>query len=174
MANKHTGKQQRFVEEYLVDLNATQAYRRAGYAAKTDDIARAASSRLLANVNVTAAIQQAKEARSKRVEISQDSVLNEIAKLGFANMLDYITVQPDGTAFVDLTKLTREQAAAIQEITTEEYTEGKGDDAREVRKVKLKLADKKGSLELLGKHLALFTDNINLRTTHEDDLAELE
>lgn len=155
---KLTPKQQRFVEEYLKDLNATQAYIRAGYKPLSDSQCRAASSRLVANVNIADAIQQAKHKRSQRTEITTDSVLLELAKLGFANMADYVTVQGDGTAYVDLTAVTREQFAAIQEITVDTYTEGNGEYAREVKKVKLKLADKRGSLDLIGKHLGMFIE----------------
>lgn len=70
---KLTPKQQRFVEEYLVDLNATQAAIRAGYSPKT---ANEQASRLLANVNVKAAVAEAQKRLSERTEITQDMVLN--------------------------------------------------------------------------------------------------
>lgn len=78
-----TDKQRRFVEEYLVDLNATQAAIRAGYSAKT---AQEQSSRLLSNVMVQQAIREAQEARSQRTEITADRVLQELAKIGFADI----------------------------------------------------------------------------------------
>lgn len=69
---KLTPKQERFVQEYLVDLNATQAAIRAGYSAKT---AREQASRLLSNVNVMEAVADGKAARTQRLEITQDQVL---------------------------------------------------------------------------------------------------
>ncbi|MCF5397124.1 terminase small subunit, partial [Pseudomonas syringae] len=78
-----TAKQQRFVDEYLIDLNATQAATRAGYSKKT---ANEQGSRLLANVSVSAAIRQGMNARSGRVEITQDMVIKELAKIGFSDI----------------------------------------------------------------------------------------
>jgi len=94
-------------------------------------------------------------------------VLRELSLMGFSNMLDYVTPQKDGYAYVDLSKLTRDQAAAIQEITTESFVSDSEDDEEEesgkvITKVKFKLADKRGSLELLGKHLKLFADRTEL------------
>ena len=152
---KLTHKQAMFVNEYLVDLNATQAAIRAGYSEHT---AHDIGCENLKKPNVAAAIFVAMEERADRTGITADKVLSEISKLGFANMHDYMTVNDDGYAYVNLSDLTREQAAAIQEMTVDSYYEGKGDDAREVKKVKFKLADKKGNLELLGKHLKLFTE----------------
>jgi len=73
-----TDKQKRFVEEYLVDLNATQAAIRAGYSAKT---AQEQSSRLLSNVMVQQAVKEAQEARSARVELTQDWVLDRLREV---------------------------------------------------------------------------------------------
>jgi phage terminase small subunit len=75
-------------------------------------------------------------------------------------MMDYIKVQSDGTAYTDHSSLTREQAGAIQEITVDEYVEGRGDEARIVKKVKIKLSEKRGSLELIGRHLGMFPTRI--------------
>lgn len=69
------GKQARFVEEYLVDLNATQAATRAGYSART---ANEQGARLLANVSVQAAVQAGRAALSARTEITQDRVMADI------------------------------------------------------------------------------------------------
>ena len=59
-----------------------------------------------------------------------------------ANMLDFMVVGPSGDPVTDFSKLTRDQAAALQEITVDDYMDGRGKEAREVRKVKFKLADK--------------------------------
>lgn len=148
-----TPKQLRFVEEYLIDLNATQAAIRAGYSKRSAEVTGA---RLLRNAKVIAALSKRQQERSERTQVTADAVIAELAKLGFSNMLDYVTVQTDGLAYIDLSRLSREQAAAIQEMTVDEYVEGAGDDERPVKRVKIKLADKKSSLELLGKHLGIF------------------
>ena len=76
---------------------------------------------------------------------------------GFSNMLDYVKVDgPD--AFVDLSTLTRDQAAAIQEVTVEDYKDGRGENARDVRRVKVKLSDKRAALVDIGKHLGMFKE----------------
>lgn len=152
-----TPKQERFVAEYLIDLNATQAAIRAGYSAKT---AKQAGSENLSKPDVAEAVQAAMKKREQRTEITQDRVLKELAKLGFANMQDYMSVTKEGEPFADLSKLTRDQAAAITEFTVEDFTEGRGEDARDVRRVKFKLADKRAALVDIGRHLGMFKDKI--------------
>jgi phage terminase small subunit len=150
-----TKKQKMFVAEYLVDLNATQAAIRAGYSEKN---AGKIGPELLGKTRISEAIQEQMDARENRTLITADKVLEELAKIGFSNLADYIQVQRDGTAYVDLSELTREQAAAVQEITVDEYAEGSGEDVRLVKKVKLKLIDKIRALELIGKHLAMWVE----------------
>ncbi len=82
--------------------------------------------------------------------------------MGFSNIMDYIGTTSDGDAYIDLSELDREQATAIQEVTVDEYREGKGKDARKVKRTRLKLVDKIRSLDLLGRHLKLFTDRIEM------------
>jgi phage terminase small subunit len=77
-----TAKQARFVAEYLVDLNATQAAIRAGYSART---ANEQAARLLANVSVAAAVAEAQAARGKRTEVTQDRVALELARIAFGD-----------------------------------------------------------------------------------------
>lgn len=154
-----TPKQATFVREYLIDLNGTQAAIRAGYSAKT---ANEQAARLLANASVAAAVQGGMDARAKRTEITQDQVLRELAKIGFANMADYMKAGQDGDPFLDFSELTRDQAAALSEVTVEDFRDGRGEDARDVRRVKFKLADKKGALVDIGRHLGMFKDKIEL------------
>lgn len=145
---------ERFAREYLIDLNGTRAAIAAGYSPKT---AASQASDLLNVPKVQALIAKLNEKRQAKTEVNAEKVLTELALMGHSNMLDYIRVV-DGDAVVDLSGLTREQAAAMQEITVEDYVDGRGEDARDVKRIKFKLADKARSLELLGKHLALFAD----------------
>ncbi|MBF7694036.1 terminase small subunit [Acinetobacter pollinis] len=156
MANL-TPKQQRFVDEYLIDLNATQAAIRAGYSEKT---AKDIGCENLAKPNIKEAIEKAQNKRIARTEITQDMVLQELAKIGFSNMLDYMSITNGGDLVHDFSALTRDQAAAISEVVVEEYAEGRDEDKREVKKLKFKLADKKSALVEIGRHLGMFKDKV--------------
>lgn len=140
MPKELTNQQKLFVSEYLIDRNATQAAIRAGYSETT---ARKQSRRLLGKVGIAAAIDKGVQALIQRNEITQDDVLQELVRLAFANMLDYMKVGADGALYVDLSRLTREQAAAIQEVTVDTFIEGKGDDARAVKRIKFRRYDKR-------------------------------
>jgi phage terminase small subunit len=152
-----TARQKLFVSEYLVDMNATQAYLRAGYKV-SESVAAVNASQTLRNPKICEAIHEAIGRRLLKLEITNDNVLQEIAKLAFSNVLDFISVQQDGTAFVDLSQMTREQAAAIHELSFDETTENSPDGMRPIKKVKFKLADKGTNLERLGKYLKLFSE----------------
>ncbi|KAA0686019.1 terminase small subunit [Neorhizobium sp. P12A] len=143
-------KQKRFVAEYLIDLNATQAAIRAGYSAKT---ATVQASRLLTNVKVQEELSKQQSKVAERLEITKDRIVDELAKIGFSNMLDYMRAGPDGDPYLDFSRLTRDQAAALSEVTVEDFKDGRGEDARDVRRVKFKLHDKKGALVDLAKML---------------------
>ena len=145
-----TAKQARFIEEYMVDLNATQAAIRAGYSEKG---ATSRGSQLLANVNVAAEVTERQKAISEKLEITRDDIARELYKLGFSNMEDYMYVGEDGFPRLDLSELTRDQAAAITELNVETYYEGKGDKAVPVKKAKVKIHDKRGALDTLAKLL---------------------
>lgn len=161
---KFPPKQQRFVEEYLVDFNATRAAMRAGYKAKNADVVGA---QLLRKTLVAAAIEKGRAKLAAKSEVSAERVLAELSKLGFANMQDYMRGGADGDPFLDFSKLTRDQAAALQEVTVEDYVDGRGDDARQVKRVKFKLADKRAALVDLGKHLGMFVDRHEVKQVIE-------
>lgn len=148
--DKLTARQKRFVAEYLVDLNATQAAIRAGYSAKT---AEQQASRLLRNVQVRAAVEQGQQKTAAKLEVTKERIVEELAKIGFSNMLDYMRAGHDGDPYLDFSQLTRDQAAALSEVTVEDFKDGRGEDARDVRRVKFKLHDKKGALVDLAKML---------------------
>lgn len=151
MAIKLKPKHQRFVDEYLVDLNASAAYIRAGYRSKQPHVD---CQKLLVNSSVKAAISEAMAERSKRVGINQDRVLREIAKIAFANMKDFATWTPGGVALIHSEDVDEVDAAAIAEISESNNEWG--------TTVKIKLHDKKGTLELLGRHLGIFNDKLDV------------
>jgi phage terminase small subunit len=152
-----TPRMERFVSEYLIDLNATQAAVRAGYGPAA---AEKASFRLLRLPEVRRRVQEAEEARRERNAITADRIRAELARVAFANLADLIRIQPDGAAVIDLTDATRQQLAALGEITVDEYTEGRGDAAREVKRVKVKLHDKLGALDKLAKIERLYVERV--------------
>ena len=97
-----TPKQRRFVEEFLVDLNATQAAIRAGYSPRT---ANKVGLRLLVNVGIQEAITDGVQARTQRTQVNQDRVVEELARIAFSDLITYVTWGPDGislTASADL------------------------------------------------------------------------
>ncbi|WSH67087.1 terminase small subunit [Rhizobium ruizarguesonis] len=150
-----SAKQKRFVAEYLIDLNATQAAIRAGYSPKT---ATVQASRLLTNAKVQEELSEQQSKVAERLEITKERIVDELAKIGFSNMLDYMRAGPDGDPYLDFSGLTRDQAAALSEVTVEDFKDGRGEDARDVRRVKFKLHDKKGALVDLAKMLGFVVE----------------
>lgn len=143
-----TPKQERFISEYLIDLNATQAAIRAGYSPKT---ANEQGSQLLANLSVRAHIDKAIAEQSKRTGINADRVIKELARIAFVNPADVLNFN---NATV-LTDADRDDTASILSVKVK-YFEG------EVSEREVKMADKIKALELLGKHLGMFTDKIDI------------
>ena len=146
-----TKKQKRFVEEYLVDLNATQAAIRAGYSPQT---ARDIGCENLTKPNIQNAIATAMADRSRRTGINQDRVIQEIAKLAFLNPVDVIDM--DEATIKD--EANRDDTACIASVKVK-VIPGEGGNITE-REVKT--YDKLKALELLGKHLGMFTDKLKM------------
>jgi phage terminase small subunit len=163
-----TDKQERFVQEYLVDLNATQAAIRAGYSAAT---AGSAAAKLMANKAIRARIEQRQITIAADLDVTVKKIITELAKIGFANMEDYTRLVGDERV-IDLTSADRDKLAAVTELTVEDYKEGRGEDARDVRRVKLKLGDKRAALVDLGKHLGMFKERVE-HSVSEDFAAAL-
>jgi len=152
-----TGKRARFAEEYSVDLNATQAAIRAGYSERT---ANEQGARLLANVSIAAAIGEAQQARSDRTEITQDMVVRELARIAFADQRAVMTWGPDGVRLRDSSELTDAEAALVAEVAETRTKDGGS--------LRLKTNSKVSALELLGKHLGMFTDRLKVGALNED------
>jgi phage terminase small subunit len=147
-----------FAREIAKGTNNREAYRLAGYGTENDRAADACACRLLADVSVALRVKEIQERAAKRAEIDIESVLLELAKLGFANMADYMQAGADG----DFSKLTRDQAAALSEVTVEDFKDGRCDNARDVRRIKFKLHDKRAALVDIGKHLSMFSEKVEL------------
>lgn len=155
MTRPLTPKQSAFVREYLVDLNASAAYKRAGYIAK-GNAAEVNAARMLRNAQVQAEIQVAMNERAQRNDITADRVLKEIARLAFFDPRRLLN--GDGTP-KSIHELDDDTAAAVAGIDI--VTKG-NEDLGYADVMKIKLADKSKNLELLGRHLKLFTDKIEV------------
>lgn len=152
MANL-TPKQQRFVEEYLIDLNATQAYIRAGYAVKNEDVAAATASKLLRNAKVQEAIQEAQTRRQEQTQIDAAYVLRRLVEIDQMDVLDIMDNNGNVKPIKDWPKTWRQYISNIETISLE-------DEAGWLKKIKW--PDKVKNLELLGRHVSVgaFKDKV--------------
>ena len=165
MARKLTDKQKKFVEEYLIDLNATQSAIRAGYSPKT---ANEQGARLLANVSIQEAISKAMAERSRRTGINQDRIVQELARIAFVKITD--VVDHDGEIN---TNASDDDLACIESYKVEDSDSVNGSSSKR----EVKLASKIKALELLGKHVGMWNDKIQVDVSipvfgGEDDLEE--
>jgi len=160
MATDLPPKQQRFVDEYLIDLNGTQAAIRAGYSPRT---ANEQAAQLLAKLSVAEAVARAKAERSARLGLTADRVLLELAAIGFARMPDFAE-WGDGEQMrlKPSDDLDEQRAAAIvQVVETEKFvkTLDRGESLWS-RERSIKLHDKVSTLKLLGQHIGMFGDKV--------------
>lgn len=142
-----TDKQQRFVEEYMVDLNATQAAIRAGYSQNT---AHSIGAENLIKPEIQEAIQKRKQELSDQTGITAERVLKEYAKIAFSDIRELYT--PDNNLY-DIRQLDDETAGAVMSVEVD-VMNVQGMPIGETKKVKL--YDKLRALEALGKHIGLF------------------
>lgn len=170
MANL-TPKQQRFVEEYLIDLNATQAAIRSGYSERT---ANEQGARLLVNVSVQQAIQEQQSKRSERVQVDADYVLKRLIEIDQMDVLDIMDDQMKIRPVNEWPKVWRQYVTNLENL---ELSDGEGCFK------KIKWPDKVKNLELLGRHVSVgaFKDkivhsgdpnnpiNMSLKVVFEDD-----
>lgn len=148
-------KHERFAQAVAQGQSASQAYVTAGYAANEGN-----AGRLNRNERVRARIEEILSEGAEKAGVTVQRIIDELAKVGFANMADYMRGGADGDPYLDFSRLTREQAAALGEVTVEDFKDGRGSDARDVRRVRFKLHDKLSALEKLGKHLGMFKERV--------------
>lgn len=157
-------KQQRFVDEYLIDLNATQAAIRAGYAIKT---AQEQSSRLLSNVMVQNAMQDALQARSERTKVDADYVLHRLVEI---DQMDVLDILADDGSFKDISlwpKIWRQYLSGLDIL---EQFEGFGDERTQTGFIKkIKWPDKIKNLEMIGRHVDVQAFKEKLQLSNDPD-----
>lgn len=158
--SKLAGRPLKFAENVLRGLNQTEAYKQAGYKPKSDAAAGTCAARLLRTVRVAKYIAERQAKINERIvektNVTKERIVEEFAKVAFANAQDFTRLTSDGEPFIDLSKLSSEQFAAIQEVTVEDYTEGRGKDARDVKRVKVRSYNKLDALTKLGEQLGIF------------------
>ncbi|MGO8732469.1 MAG: terminase small subunit [Terriglobia bacterium] len=151
-------RQQSFVEQYLVDMNGTKAVIRAGYSEKGADVQAA---RLLGNVRIATAIQKARNARSQRVEISQDRTIQEIARGCFWDVANMFNEDGSLKEIRELDYNTRMAIAGFEVVT---LYHGEGEQKHTYGRLnKIKLVDRRDYLELLGRHQGLFKNELMMK-----------
>ena len=154
--SKLTPKQAKFVQEYLIDLNATQAAIRAGYSPKRADEQGYEN---LRKPEIQTALAAERQRLAATLQITPERVLQEYSRLAFADLRRVASWDTEGVRFHDSATLADTDAAAIAEVF--EDTRIVSTDQGEVKTVKkrLKMHDKKGALDSLAKHLKLFSDD---------------
>lgn len=151
-----TPKQSLFVLEYLKDLNASRAYRAAGYAEKNADVC---SSQLLVNPKIAAAVKVAMDERAERTKVTVDRVVTELARIGFADIRKIVAWDGNSVRVRPADELTPDDAACIAEIQ-ELVTEGEKSSSRNL---KIKLHSKEAALTKLGDHLGMYRTIVEAR-----------
>jgi phage terminase small subunit len=165
MMGRLTARQQKFCDEYLIDLNATQAAIRAGYSEK---YANTNTTKLLQNTNVQEYLYKRQQDRMERTEITQDMVLRELALIAFSNAADYASVvEKQAKALVDGVEVqvfdedgNPVMYRTVEPLLTAELTEDQKKALAVIKKgrdgFEIKPYDKLKALELLGRHLGMW------------------
>lgn len=157
---KLTAKQIRFVDEYMVDFNATQAAIRAGYSKKTAAFIGAEN---LKKPKIAEEIARRQKDLQRRTEVTQDRVVKELARVAFADATDYACVET-------LTYENEDGTVSPVQIVSPKDTDTLSDDQRAAiagikhgaNGIEVKLHDKIKALELLGRHIGMFNDKLSL------------
>lgn len=154
-------KQQLFCDEYLIDLNGTQAAIRAGYSKKT---ANEQAARLLANVSIQEYIAQRMKERENRTGITQDRVLEEYAKIAFADPLKLFDQNGN---IIPINLLNADIAASLISVNEKKSIDG-------IISREIKMADKLSALNSLARHLGMFTDQSEVNSRELQNMSGSE
>ena len=166
-----TDAQKRFCDEYLIDLNATRAYKVAYSSCKKDETANVNGSKLLRNTKVQEYISKKQKEIEKRTEVTQDMVIKELAAIAFSKASDYAKLKKmkrnvpifDGEDIVDYKE---EEYIGIEFTPTNELSEEQKKALAGIKEGKFGIqvdsCDKVKALELLGKHLGMFKEKVTI------------
>lgn len=167
-----TDAQKRFCDEYLIDLNATRAYKVAYPDCKKDETANAASSRMLRNVKVQEYISEKQQEIEKRTEITQDKVIKELANIAFFNIRNIYNNNGTLKAIKDINEETIRAISSVKVLQKAGAMkisinmEGKDNEVPiehiKEQTIEFKTNDKVKALELLGKHLGMFKEKVTI------------
>lgn len=152
-----TDRQERFCREYLIDGNATAAYRRAGYKDATSH-----ASRLVANGSIQARLAELRAEQTKRLQIKADDILSEALLVAKSDVGDILDFSGDTPRLRVPSAIPEKARRAISAVKVRRYTEGKGDAAREVEVTEFRLWDKLSALDKLMRHLGLLKEQVEL------------
>lgn len=152
------------VEYYMRGMSKKDALIKAGYAEST---ANKVAFQIFGREDVQAAIEERRWALRSRSHEIVDRIKEELGRIAFFNIGSFVCVTDDGGFIFDFDEATMEDFAALGEVTVEQFMEGQGEDARPVRKIKVKPYDKKAALDSLARIYGMFQDNLNVTTPGE-------
>lgn len=161
--NELSDKRERFCQEYCIDFNGTQAAIRAGY---SPDTANVQASQLLTILNIQNRVDQIKKTQLDTLKVTKERVISELAKIAFGDARNVMTWTPDGVELIPSEDISDDDAAMVAEASQTTSVGGGS--------IKLKLHDKTKALELLGKHLAMFTDKKLLGSDPSNPFPEIK
>lgn len=179
-----TDQHLKFLQTYLANGgNATDAYAQAFPNCKNRVSAGSLGARMLKRPQIASRLAQMRAATERKADTLVDRaishhiatkgrIMDEQARMGLSNMRDFVRIQDDGSPVLDFGKLSEDQWAAVKSITVEEFTDGKGDDARQVRKVRFELYDKSKSLMDLARLKGLVVDKKQITVQRLEDLSD--
>lgn len=147
---KLTAQQEIFCQQYVKCLSGNDAAIAAGYSKRS---ARYKASKLLTLPHIMARVKELHTEIAKRNNIDADAIVKELIKLGFYNVSDFID---DKNGIEKLKQMDRDKTAPVVGIKVTETSTGTGKRKKTTVTTEVKLADKKGALELLGRHLGIF------------------
>lgn len=160
---KLNAKQRKFVREYLLDLNATQAAIRAGYSRRT---AGSQAHELLKNLEIKKAIQKGMDKAAARYDISKERILKELAIIAYSDLKHHLDIDPDTGAIraKGFGEMPGETSRALKSIKEDRVIKEDADGHKVTvfDKIRFELHDKLKALELLGKHRGMFADKVDL------------
>ena len=157
-----TDRMKKFVDEYLIDFNATQAAIRAGY---SPDTANEQGSQLLARPDIRELVAEGQKAIAERTQTFQDNAVDELKIVGFSDLADFLTVKEGGIVEQkSFDQLTKAQTRCIKKIKQTVRTSHSSDGTilHQTATLEVELHDKLRALELLGRHLGMFNDTLRL------------